>query len=241
MTQQMESPPTVPDPTPPEREPVNRQLTSTPWWRRPWIIPLAVVVVAVLLYIWPHYIGLDRSKATVALPPDHPAKYPLLVLHIVFGSVALIGVVLQLWPYLRRRFPVVHRSVGRIYIFGGVLPSALMAAILISYLGGPGWIGRIVLNVLWVTTTVAAFVMARKRRWADHRRYMIFSFALTLDAFSTRVLSFSLPRILGPELDPIPVIEAVAWLGWMTNLLIAYWWVERGRRSQRGRRRLQPA
>jgi uncharacterized membrane protein YozB (DUF420 family) len=231
MTQQIETPQTRPEPTPPE--PANSHSSKRSWWRRPWILPLALVVAAVLLYIWPHYIGLDRSRATVALPPTHPLKYPLLVLHITFGSLALIAVLLQLWPRLRQRRPAVHRTVGRIYVFGAVLPSALLAAVLISYLGGPGWIGRIVLNILWVTTTLVGFRMARQRRWVDHRRFMIFSFALTMDAFSTRVLSFSLPRILGPNLDPIPVIEAVAWLGWMANLLIAFWWLERSRKSQR--------
>jgi hypothetical protein len=235
MTQQIEL--AKPESTPPE--PVNPRSGRRPWWRRPWIIPLAIVVAAVLLFIWPHYAGFDPAKATVALPPEHPLKYPLLFGHITFGSVALLSVPLQLWPRFRRRYPAVHRTIGRIYVFGGVLPSAALATVLITYLNGPGWIGRIVLNVLWVTTTVIAFRMARKRRFADHRKYMIFSFALTMDAFSTRFLGVTLISIFGQNLDPIRGIEAVAWLGWLTNLLIAFWWVERTKKPRRSR--LSPA
>ncbi|WP_283133049.1 DUF2306 domain-containing protein [Rhizohabitans arisaemae] len=200
---------------------------ALPWWRRPWIIPLALVVALVLAYIWPHYITLDPATATVPVPPQYPYKYPLLVAHIFFGSVALIAAVPQLWPKLRRTKPHLHRLSGRIYVFGGVLPGAVMAAVLLTYIGGPGWMGRIALEVLWVVTTVVGWRMMRKRRKAEHRRWMIYSFALTMDAFTTRLMIFVIASAAGPRLDLALFLETVAWTGWLINLCVAHWWIER--------------
>jgi uncharacterized membrane protein YozB (DUF420 family) len=231
MTQQID-PPRI-SPVVPPAEPAARVRTRRAWWRRPWMIPLVVIVAAVLLYIWPHYIGLDRRNATTSLPPNHPLKYPILVAHIFFGSLALITMVLQVWPRLRARRPKLHRIAGRFYVFGAVLPSAVMATILLTWLGGPGWIGRITLGVLWVLSTGAGYRAARRRRWEDHRRYMIYSFALTLDAFSTRFLQFVILSFIPKQhLDVTVTLEAISWCGWLFNLLVAHWWITRTARSR---------
>ena len=45
--------------------------------------------------------------------------------HILFGSVALVTACLQIWPWLRRTHPDVHRWSGRFYLFDGVFPGGL--------------------------------------------------------------------------------------------------------------------
>lgn len=234
MTQQID-PPRL-GPAVPPSGPVAAPDRPRSFWRRPWVVPLILAVVVVLLFIWPHYIGLDPASATTQLPPEHPLKYPILVLHILFGSVALVTTVIQLWPKLRARRPRLHRISGRVYVFGGVLPSALMTVVLLSWLGGPGWIGRITLGVLWVLTTGAGWIAARRRRWEDHRKYMILSFALTMDAFSTRLLKVLILGFIPLErLDLTITLETISWVGWMANLVIAQWWIIRTDRSRRRR------
>ncbi len=208
---------------------------ARPWWRRPWIVLLWALVALTLLYIWQHYIGFDPSKATVRLPKAHPWKYPVLIVHIVGGSIALIAGALQLWPWLRRTRPALHRTIGRIYLFGGVLPTVVAATLLFTILGGgPGTIGRITLGVLWTITSTLAFVKIRQRQYAEHRKYMIFSYALALDAFSVRFLIWAGIPLIGKEnLDFELFFEFVAWCGWLFNLLVAYWWVERTSKPRR--------
>lgn len=213
------------------------------WWQRPWMIPLALSVLAVFAFIVPPYMNLNPSQATVPLPEEFPLKYPMLVLHIVFGSVALVAACLQVWPWLRQNHPAVHRLSGRIYVFGGVLPSVVLAwYLLVTAYGGPGWVGRTALSVLWFLATVMGFVMARRRRYAEHRRYMIYSFALTMEAFTTRLLFVVLLLAMGISPDDPPLedaasfitaAEATAWCGWLLNLLIAFWWLERTGKSSR--------
>lgn len=206
--------------------PPARPAVATAWWRRPWILPLALLVLAVLAFVWPHYATLDPATATVEVPAAQPLKYPLLVVHILGGSIALVTLCLQLWPWLRRTRPAVHRIAGRLYVFAGVAPAALTATALLVNLGGPGWIGRIALNTLWILTTAAGWWTARRGAYAAHRRYMLYSFALTLDAFSTRFLQVLLFTVAGTGLDMVVFLETVAWCGWLINLVLVQVWIE---------------
>ena len=104
--------------------------TPPKWWRRPWVAPLALVVAVFLAYSVPPYLTFDPARSRVPAPAGFAAHYWLLVAHIAFGTVAIVGVILQTWPWLRRTHPVVHRRVGRVYVFGGAIPAAVMAAII---------------------------------------------------------------------------------------------------------------
>ncbi|MCR6483498.1 DUF2306 domain-containing protein [Amycolatopsis sp. OK19-0408] len=198
------------------------------------MLPLAVAVVATLLTMWPAYIDLDPAKASVPIPAGNHVKYPLLVLHVTFGSIALITAALQVWPWLRRRHPAVHRISGRVYIFAGVVPSAAMATGLVFVMGddqGASWMSRVVLDALWVATTVIGYWKARQGRWAEHRRYMIYSFALTLDVFTARLLSFLLLAFTSAQVTSDEFLDMISWGAWTATLLGAFWWLERRRRS----------
>jgi Predicted membrane protein (DUF2306) len=88
----------------------------------------------------------------------------------------MVTVFLQVWP--RRRHPAVHRTSGRLYVFAGVLPSAVLALAIVPFAAGST--GNAIDAILWLATTVAEFRMARRHRYAEHRRWMIFSVALCL-------------------------------------------------------------
>ena len=94
-----------------------------PAWRRAWVLPLGLLAVAFLVLA--PYLTRDPSAARVPVPADLPHFYPMLVAHIGFGTVALLTSVAQVWPWLRRRHPRVHRWSGRAYLFAGVLPGSL--------------------------------------------------------------------------------------------------------------------
>ncbi|MFB8765245.1 DUF2306 domain-containing protein [Nocardiopsis alba] len=215
-----------------------------PWWGRPWVAPLAIAVVLSLGFILPPYLGLNPAQATVPIPEEFPFKYPVLVLHIATGSIAMVTCCLQVWPWLRENHPAVHRISGRLYVFAGVLPSVVLAWYLLTTFSGLGWVGRTVLSLLWFATTVVGFVRARQGRYAEHRRMMIYSFALTMEAFTTRVLFVGLMFALGiplgenPEESAAFTLEAgetLAWCGWMINLVLATWWLNRDHRPTRSR------
>jgi hypothetical protein len=196
------------------------------WWRRPWLLPLGVVVLWFLFYVWPPYLGLDPSKALVPVRPDVPAHYPLLVGHIAFGTIALVTLVLQVWPGLLRRYPVAHRWIGRVYVFGGALPSVLIAFAITPMSAFPT-IGTTLGGVFWLFSTVMGYVRGRQGRWVEHRRWMLYSFAMATNVIWGRILMVVLPLTPLSEAVQGTIFEATPWIGWVVNLVLVQWWLNR--------------
>lgn len=209
--------------------------------RRPWVGPLAVVTVGFIAFSVPPYFGLDPAQARVVLPEDVPFYYPLLVTHIVFGSVALLAACVQVWPWLRQHHPAVHRRSGRVYVLAGALPAGV-AVLVISPLGHWGanqQVANTLLAVLWLATTVAGYRAARHRRIDAHRRWMVRSVALAFSIVANRLWLVACVLVFAPEgftaggvMDPTApgLAEAVgvsSWLSWVVNLLVAEWWLDR--------------
>jgi uncharacterized membrane protein YozB (DUF420 family) len=203
--------------------------------------------VAFVVYAVPPYLGLDPSRARLQPMPDSPHFYPLLVTHIFLGSVAILTACLQVWPWLRRTHPAVHRRTGRVYV-AAVLLASICVAILapMTVHGLNSQVANTVLAVLWFTTTAAGFRAARQRRFADHRVWMLRSFALTFSIVVNRVwlmLAFALfvPNVFsGADVDEATLFQAVgvaSWTSWVVNLLIVEWWIHRPKRGLSSNRR----
>ena len=207
---------------------------GTTWWRRPWMAPLALLVAVFLAYSVPPYLTLDPAQSRVPAPPGFAAHYWFLVGHILFGTVAIVGVILQIWPWLRRTHPVAHRRIGRVYVFGGAIPSALMALTiaLFSPFGPAAGVLNVVAALLWLGFTIAGFRATRQRRYADHRRWMIRSFAMTMNTLLSRVYAPIAFIALGPHYpDQAALFQAASTLtgtmSVLTLLLLSQWWLDR--------------
>ncbi|MEH1102313.1 DUF2306 domain-containing protein [Micromonospora sp. CPCC 205561] len=184
----------------------------------------------------PSYLSLDPSQSRSGLDPSVSAHFGILVAHVVFGNVAMVTVLLQLWPWLRRNHPKVHRISGRVYILAGVLPATGLALFALIPLRPTqaGSIGLATMGVLWVATTAVGWRRARQHRYAEHRRWMIYSFALALGTTWGRVISVVLTTFPSLTVSVDVLVEVANWFGWTVNLLIAHWWIEsRAKRSSK--------
>lgn len=214
------------------------------WSRRQlrWVVPLAVVSVAFVAFVLPPYLTLDPGQSRLpGLREGFPLYYPLLVTHIFFGSVALLAGCMQVWPWFRQRYPAAHRVIGRVYLFGGVLPAgiAVLGVAPLSSTGFVSQVGNTMLALLWLPITITGYRMARQRRFAEHREWMIRSFALTTSIVVNRLWVVVFIVALSPQLDTTyggdetAMINAAAgasvWMSWVVNLLVAEWWLQRGR------------
>lgn len=210
-----------------------------------WMLPLVIVSGAFVAFSLPPYLTFDPSRARLpGLREGFPLYYPLLVMHILFGSVALLAGCLQVWPWLRRHHPVVHRMSGRVYLFGGVLPAgiAVLGVAPLSSTGFVSQVGNTLLALLWLPITIAGYRRARQRRFAEHREWMIRSFALTTSIVMNRLWLVALLVVLSPQVDTrfggdqdamlIAAAGASVWLSWVVNLLVAEWWLQRGRAAR---------
>ncbi|MEV8068903.1 MULTISPECIES: DUF2306 domain-containing protein [unclassified Streptomyces] len=210
------------------------------WWRRPWVGPLALVVGVFLVMGIPRYLTFDPADSKIPPNPQYPWHYPVLVVHILAGTVAIVTCCLQVWPALRRRHPRVHRLSGRLYV--AAVLSGGPAALAVAYASPSGLsmqMSTMTTSVLWIGTAAAGLRMARQGRIAEHRRWMVRSFALTMSIVLSRVLGVVYDHTILPPPVTQNVAELIAWgqqraglaswPGWILPLLFAEWWlVERG-------------
>lgn len=194
-----------------------------------WLLGIAAVIVAFLIYQVPPYASMDPSQSRI--PLQFPAHYWLIVGHVLFGSIAMLTLILQLWPWIRRRHPAVHRWSGRAYVFAGAIPSGLFAVAMLPVSYPAGRTGVAMSAVLWMATAVLGWVKLRQGRYAVHRRLMLYSFAIV---WGQVIWGFAIgmPFALGwipftGDFDHI--VEAARWVGWVGNLVLVQWWLDRTR------------
>jgi hypothetical protein len=219
----------------------HRPAVRTPLVRRPWVVPLGLLTMIFIVYAVPPYLTLDPAGARIQPMPPYPSYYPLLVTHIFLGSAALLAACLQVWPWLRRYHPAIHRWSGRIYVAAAL--TASICVMIISPMGLHGANQRVantMLALLWFGTTLAGFRAIRQRRFADHRQWMLRSVALAFSIVAFRVWMFIafavfVPGIYtGAEVDAAALNQAIgvtSWVSWVINLLIVEWWLHRRRIS----------
>jgi uncharacterized membrane protein YozB (DUF420 family) len=198
-----------------------------------------MICIAFVAFSVPPYLSLDPRRSRVPPPDDFAPHYPILVAHVIFGSVALLTACLQVWPWFRQRHPVAHRIVGRVYVFGGALPAGMLGLTIgaFSPFGPLVRVSNVLLAWLWLAFTITGYRMARRRRYVEHRRWMIRSFALTASIITNRVWGVTAYLLLAPQLQTTfegsekmlgwTVAGLATWLGWTVCLLVAEWWLER--------------
>lgn len=179
-------------------------------------------------------VSLRYALPGMPFPMDLPSlelsPRPFIV-HAVSASLALVLGPLQFVPAWRARFPALHSWVGRAYVLSiavawlSSLPLAVNAMT-----GAVAAAGFFALGLAWVVTTGMGLGRALQRRLAEHRRWMLRSFALTAAAITLRIyLGASMAADIDEELS-YPVI---AWLCWVPNAFVAEWYLRRQGRTQR--------
>jgi uncharacterized membrane protein len=202
---------------------------GTRWWRRPWIIPLLVVIVAFLVFQVNRFWGVwDTSAAPVSPHGDFSLYFPLLGAHIVCGFTAMFTAALQVWPRIRRNHPAVHRASGRIYVLATVV-GGMSALFILRFAPPVGRIGAVLETILWMAAAVAGYVQARRGNYIAHRQAMLYSFATLMSTVWGTAIS-SVGLALPVTINAVYLnylFEAARWASFLLNLLIVQWWLLR--------------
>lgn len=114
----------------------------------------------------------------------------LLALHLAFAVVVMFAGIAQLLPPIRRRWPALHRGVGRIYLLGAALASlgGLMLIGTRETVGdAPQHVGTSIAGLLILGFAVQAWRHARARRFAVHRRWALRLFLVVSAVFFFRI------------------------------------------------------
>ncbi len=176
------------------------------------------------------FLALDMNLAFPNFGPHITQRNMVLMAHISSSPIALLIGVWQLSAKRRANNIVLHQWLGRIYglsiLVGGI--SGLILAV--NALGGPiaGW-GFGLLAVIWMGVTINAIRLAIVGNYAEHRKWMIRSFALTFAAVTLRLYLVGF-MIAGFEYAAASVY--IAWMCWVPNLVFAEWWIGRKTREK---------
>jgi len=214
--------------------------------RRARVVVVTVLSLLVVGYALQRYGTLDPGASQVGLRPGVPWQFPLLVAHILTGSVALALGPLQLVRAVRRR-PRAHRYVGRGYLFAGVFPASVagIGVAVLTTAGPVAAAGFVVGDVLWFTTALLGYRAARARRYRDHERWMLRNLALTFAAVTFRVwlallVVGQLPllgTVYGGDFGSLfhTGYVTTTWLAFLPNVLVVSWWLRSRGASRRAR------
>lgn len=165
------------------------QALPAPWRVHPgklalWVV-IAATTISVTLYSEVPLLRQAQERAYLG-------TIPLIIgPHIAAGLLALLSGPLQFSSRIRRRFPRLHRILGRAYVIA-VFVAAPLAIVLSNHRHDPRAIHFVVATCCqagtWMIATAAAFLTARNGYIPQHREWMVRSYALTLTFIGTRVL-----------------------------------------------------
>ncbi len=206
----------------PEPEPSPAR-TSKPFWRRPWILPLAVLVGIWLYFQIEPVVGVPEDQ--LLLPPHDNFKpyYTLLITHMSFGTLSMLAMILQVWPWLRQNHPKIHRVSGRIYLTGAFVGGGA-GLIIVWWAPQPGKLGGVAMLLFWISMSAAALVSARRKNYVQHRRFMLYSFAVPTNNLWAYFTYLAIDKFQIP-LDPAYFLEYARWAPWVGNLMLVQWWL----------------
>lgn len=183
---------------------------------------ILMVEICIQYFPWSNQSNFLVLKQDVVLTQPWRIAFQI---HVLTSSFVLLAGFTQFSQYIRKKFSLVHRYAGWIYIvstLGFALPSGLILAVYANG-GFSTQLCFILLGLLWGVSTLIALYFAIKKQWFRHRDWMIRSFALALSALSLRTWKLVLYE-LQPYVEwltPIHIYQLEAWLGWTINLLIA--------------------
>lgn len=190
-------------------------------------------IIALVSY---RFLALGLDVAFSDMPGQLANRRLAFLLHVSAAPLALVTGGLQLLPRLRSKYPALHRWTGRTY--GVAVLVAGLSGLIVANGAAGGVSARLgfgLLSALWLVTTFQGVRYARVRRFADHRRWMIRSFALTFAAVTLRLY---LPFFFVNGFSYTQASVFVAWMCWVPNLIAVEWWLRRDRAPLRAGRSL---
>jgi len=178
------------------------------------LMTLGSLMIAVVSYRYflPH----------VQIPPDigrNLMARPWLFVHAGMASTALLLGPFQFIASIRARAPKVHRWIGRTYVFASLVAGVAGLLLASGTDAGPvAQAGFGLLAVAWLFATAQAWRLAMAGRYAEHRRWMVRSFAMTFAAVTLRLY---VPIGMALGVDFMEAYRAISWLCWVPNLMVA--------------------
>ncbi|WP_342333059.1 DUF2306 domain-containing protein [Pedobacter sp. FW305-3-2-15-E-R2A2] len=194
------------------------------------ILWVLFAVLSVVFGLYPvKYFLITRKPEVIGAKPDFLMVHVLwdyvFYTHIILGGIALLIGWIQFHSKHRNQHLMLHRKIGKVYVVS-VLLSAVSSLYIAMFVVGGFWsaFGFICLGIIWFYTTLRAYLSIRNRNLEQHRRMMIYSYALCFAAVTLRLWLPLLIVVIG---DYTTAYMIVAWWAWIPNLIVAFFLARR--------------
>lgn len=184
-----------------------------------WSLGLAAFLGLLVSLVSYRFVFLGLESAFEIMIEHARDRRVLLLMHVSAAPVALAVGAFQFMPRIRRNHRALHRWLGRLYAVAILVGGIGAMGISLNAIGGL-WaqVGFSALGIAWMGSTAIAIWMAMNKRLAEHRIWMLRSFALTFSAVTLRL------QLVGFEISGLPYEQSSVWLAftcWVPNLVVA--------------------
>jgi len=194
-----------------------RVISKVLWW----FAFFWVVVLSVGTFLQYYDFKNDSSFLLIKQQAVKTGWYlPAFYLHIIGSSIILIVGFLQFLKVVYNN-RALHRTLGKIYVFGALFFSAPGAYIMTLFINRGRWVtlSFFVQNTLWVAFTLAAWIYIRRGDINTHVNMMRRSYALAFAAVTLRFYIF-LFTVFGNGVGFENNYIIIAFASWVPNLLL---------------------
>lgn len=157
------------------------------------------------------------------------ARHPVLTLaHIMPGLIFILLGPFQFMAGLRRRHPVLHRWTGRVFLAASLVigVTALVMSPQMAIGGALEISATFVFGLLFLFAIARAFLAIRRRRVAEHRRWMIRAYAIGLAVATVRpIVGFFFATRRITHLTPHEFFGIAFWVGFLISVAAAETWI----------------
>jgi len=187
------------------------------------VLATGIGLYPAIYFIAGHHFGILQSKNVAVL--NNVFWNIGFYNHILFGGIALLTGWTQFNSNWRNKKLEWHRTIGKIYISAAIISS--ICALFIAFYAQGGIIaslGFLCLGIIWLLTTLRAFIEIRNKQIVEHQKMMTYSYASCFAAVTLRIY---LPVLTLLFHDFTTAYQLVAWLCWVPNIIVAYIIVKR--------------
>lgn len=194
---------------------------------------ISVIIFSILmLKTISQYTSLEKNVGFLAFKQnviDNPYWMTFFYIHIFSITLCLLAGLTQFSNLFLEENKKLHRIIGKIYVYNILVINVPACFVLGLFSNGglTGVVGFIIQDILWAYFTIKAVLFIKKGNVADHKNYMILSYAVTTTAITFRIVKnlFYNEKYHDYEL----FYGLNVWLALVVNLLIAYLILKRNR------------
>lgn len=187
------------------------------------------LMLRIILNYWPlnDRVGFLQVKQDYL---DIPVWKAAFYVHVFTSIFTLLAGFTQFSGYILKNHRRVHRFFGKLYVAAVLFINFPAGMIMAIYANGhlPTKTAFVILDSLWFYFTLQALSSIKRKNILQHRNYMILSYALTLSAVTLRTWKLIIANSFNPP--PMTLYMIDAWMGFVPNLLFAWWLIKRKRK-----------